>query len=82
MAILISEKDFRAKQIIGNRQTLHNDKRINPLVRYNVPNKRVSKHMKQKLRANRTHRQIHIIFGDFNTPLSATDTTTSWHQQR
>lgn len=37
VATLISEKDFRTKQIIGDRQTLHNDKRISPLVRYNNP---------------------------------------------
>lgn len=34
MAILITGKDFRRKQIIEDRHTLHNNKRINPLARH------------------------------------------------
>lgn len=37
LAVLASEKDLRAKHIMGDRQILYNDKRINPLGRHNDP---------------------------------------------
>lgn len=45
MAVLTSEKNLRPKHIMGDRQTLYNDKRIKPLGRHNDP-KRV--HTKQQ----------------------------------
>lgn len=86
MVILISEKDFRAKQIIGDTQTLHN-KRVNLLVRHNDPKCVCTKQQSLKTneakteRAKRRHRQIHVRVEDFNTSLSAIDATIRQNQR-
>lgn len=41
-----------------------------------APNNRVSKHTKQKQRELKETEPTHITVGDFNTPVSARDTTT------
>lgn len=47
-----------------------------------TPNNSLKTHEAKTEKAKRRHRQIHVIVGDFNTPLSAIDTTTSQNQQR
>lgn len=83
VAILISEKDFRRKQIIEDRQALHNNKRINPLVRHFDLKCVCTRQQSQNAWTKNweSHRQIHTIDADFNTPFSAIATSTSKKQE-
>lgn len=46
-------------------------------INVNMPNKRASKYMKQKTEFKRERDTFIVVVGDFNTPLSVTNKTTS-----
>lgn len=74
MAILISDKViFRAKKIIRQRRTIHNDKRINTQKEIAIidifgPNYRASNHKKQKFNKLRVETEEPVVMvGDVYT---------------
>ena len=72
MPIWVSDKEvFRAKKITRQKDTLYNNKRVNPPSSYSSPKYRNSKYVKQKLMKLKGEiDKFTITVGDFHTLFS------------